>query len=136
MNSLYKLMLIALLFALPSFIILKPAQNSTNDLAAPPVTVTDDGPTYTMSNGYITVKVNKRTGDLVSVKTPKTTTPNIELMGFLSGHHAGYWEQSPALAAREVASVTIDPATVSGERAEVSVKGYSDGKSILGQNPT
>ncbi|OCX54774.1 lyase [Mucilaginibacter sp. PPCGB 2223] len=102
----------------------------------PPVTVTDDGPTYTLSNGYLTIKVNKRSGDLTSVKTPKTTTPNIELMGYVSGHHAGYWEQSPALAAREVTAITIDPATVNGERAEVSVKGYSDGKSILGKNPT
>jgi rhamnogalacturonan endolyase len=105
-------------------------------ITAPPVTVTDDGPTFTMSNGYLTVQVNKKTGDLTSVKTPHTVTPNIELMGYVSGHHAGYWEQSPALAAREVASITIDPASVQGARAEVSVKGYSDGKSILGPNPT
>jgi rhamnogalacturonan endolyase len=103
---------------------------------APPVTITDDGPTYTLANGYITAKVNKKTGDLVSVKTSKTKTPNVELMGFVSGHHAGYWEQSPALAAREVTAITIDPASVNGERGEVSIKGYSDGKSILGPNPT
>jgi rhamnogalacturonan endolyase len=103
---------------------------------SPPVTVTDDGPTYTMSNGYLTVKVDKKTGDLTSVKTPHTATPNVELMGYLSGHHAGYWEQSPALAARREAKITIDPATDNGARAEVSVKGYSDGKSILGQHPT
>jgi rhamnogalacturonan endolyase len=103
---------------------------------APAVTVVDDGPTYTMANGYLTVKVDKVTGDLVSVKTPKTVTPDIELMGFLSGHHAGYWEQSPALAARREAKITIDPAGVGGERAEVSVKGWSDGKSILGARPT
>ena len=104
--------------------------------AAPPVTVTDDGPTYTLSNGYLTVKVDKKTADLISVKTPNTVTPNVELMGFLSGHHAGYWEQSPALAARREATITIDPATINGERAEVSIKGYADGKSILGQHPT
>lgn len=102
----------------------------------PPVTITDDGSTYTVSNGYITARINKRTADLVSLKTSKTNTPNIELMGFVSGHHAGYWEQSPALAAREVTSITVDPATINGERGEVSVKGYSDGKSILGTNPT
>ncbi len=104
--------------------------------AAPAVTVTDDGATYTMANGYLTVKVNKRSGDLVSVKTSRTITPGIELMGYVSGHHAGYWEQSPALAAREVTAITIDPATVNGDRAEVSIKGYADGKSILGANPT
>lgn len=102
----------------------------------PPVTVTDDGATYTLSNGIITVKVSKRSGDLVSVKMANTNTPNVELMGYVSGHHAGYWEQSPALAAREVASISIDPATVNGERGEVSIKGFSDGKSILGTNPT
>src|ERR1700733_14274875 len=104
--------------------------------SAPQVTVTDDGPTYTLANGYLTVKVEKVTGDLVSLKTPKTATPNVELMGFVSGHHAGYWEQSPALAARREAKISIDPANVGGERAEVSIKGWSDGKSILGQHPT
>ena len=113
-----------------------PAFAAHRGTAAPPVTVTDDGPTYTMTNGYLTVKVDKVTGDLVSVKTSKTVTPNVELMGFVSGHHAGYWEQSPALAARREAKITIDPASVGGERAEVSVKGWSDGKSILGQHPT
>lgn len=124
-------LVISILFLLPA--LNTDAQTNKTDQ---PVTVTDDGPTYTMSNGYLTVKVNKRTGDLVSVKTPNTTTTNIELLGFVSGHHAGYWEQSPALAAREVTSITIDPATVNGERAEVSIKGYSDGKTILGPNPT
>src|ERR1039458_9513451 len=115
-----------------------PALAAPAPTVAPPVTVTvtDDGPTYTMSNGYLTVKVDKKTGDLTSVKTPHTVTPNIELMGFVSGHHAGYWEQSPALAARELASITIDPASDNGARGEVSVKGWSDGKTILGPNPT
>ncbi len=103
---------------------------------APSVTVTDDGPTYTLSNGYLTVKVDKKTADLTSVKTPHTVTPNVELMGYLSGHHAGYWEQSPALAARREAKITIDPATDNGARAEVSIKGWSDGNSILGPHPT
>src|ERR1039458_8379306 len=84
--------------------------------AAPPVTVTDDGPTYTMSNGYLTVQVNKKTGDLTSVKTTKTVTPKVELMGYVSGHHAGYWEQSPDLAPRREDKITIDPASNGGAR--------------------
>jgi len=128
----YKLLLAAAFMVFSSFISANPTHNPVD----PPVTVTDDGATYTMTNGYLTIKVNKRTGDLISVKTTKTVTPNIELMGYVSGHHAGYWEQSPALAAREVASITIDPAAVNGDRGEVSVKGYADGKSILGANPT
>ena len=57
-------------------------------------------------------------------------------MGYQSGHHAGYWEQSPDLAARIDDKITIDPATNSGARAEVSVKGWSDGKTIMGAHPT
>jgi rhamnogalacturonan endolyase len=128
MSFVCRLATLILCFAITTSVVAAPA--------APPVTVTDDGPTYTMSNGYLTVKVDKVTGDLVSVKTPHTVTPEIELMGFVSGHHAGYWEQSPALAARREAKITIDPASVGGERAEVSVKGWSDGKSILGAHPT
>jgi rhamnogalacturonan endolyase len=104
--------------------------------ATAPVTITDDGPTWTVSNGYLTFQVNKRSADLTSIKTPHTSTPNIELMGYVSGHHAGYWEQSPARAPRLEAKVTIDPAVNGGQRAEVSVKGWSDGTSILGPNPT
>jgi rhamnogalacturonan endolyase len=134
MQNRYTLMLVAAVVALSSFVAFKPVKRRYAP-AGPPVTVTDDGITYTLSNGYITVKVNKKTGDLTSVKTPKTVTPNVELMGYLSGHHAGYWEQSPARAARLEAKITIDPAKVNGERGEVSVKGYSDGRSILGSGP-
>src|SRR4051794_18748141 len=89
------------------------AQKSTIN---PPVTVTDDGSNYTLANGYITAKINKRTGDLISLQTSQTTTPNVELMGYVSGHHAGYWEQSPALAPRRESNITIDPSKVNGER--------------------
>ncbi len=100
------------------------------------VTIKDDGFTYTMSNGYLTLKIDKRTADLISVKTSNSVTANVELMGYVSGHHAGYWEQSPMLAARRIAGIAIDPASNNGERGEVFVKGYADGKSILGKNPT
>ncbi len=134
MQNKFTVLLAACVVALSSFVVLKPGPRLVAP-SGPPVTVTEDDKTFTMSNGYLTVQVNKRTGDLTSIKTPKTITPNIELMGYVSGHHAGYWEQSPALAAREVTAITIDPAKNNGERAEVSVKGYSDGKSILGANP-
>ncbi|MBW4888993.1 hypothetical protein KXQ82_04675 [Mucilaginibacter sp. HMF5004] len=133
MQNMYKLTLVAAVVALSSFIAIQPKNQVA--AAGPAVTVTDDGLTYTLSNGYITVKVNKRSGDLTSVKTPNTTTPNIELMGYVSGSHAGYWEQRPSKAARLEAKITIDPTKVNGDRAEVSVKGYSDGKSILGDGP-
>jgi rhamnogalacturonan endolyase len=132
----YKLLWLALAISISSFAAPPPVKTLKKAPSDPAVTVTDDGQTYTLSNGYLTARINKRTGDLVSVKTPKTKTSEIELMGYKSGHHAGYWEQSPALAAREVTAITIDPAKVNGERGEVSVKGYADGRSILGANPT
>ena len=139
MQKKYALLALIIVLALYSFVPIKSRTIFTPYAPVkedPPVTITEDGTTYTMSNGYLTVKVNKRTGDLTSVKTPKTVTPNVELMGYVSGHHAGYWEQSPALAAREVNSITINPETNGGTIGEVSVKGYADGKSILGKNPT
>jgi len=131
MQKKYTLLLAAAMLALSSLTGFAQAKKQTD----PPVTVADDGTNYTLSNGYLTIKVNKRSGDLISVKTPKTITPNVELMGYQSGHHAGYWEQSPARAPREVTAITIDPTANKGERGEVSVKGYSDGISILGGGP-
>ncbi len=84
------------------------------------VTVKDDGSVFTMVNGYLTAQVNKSTGDLASLKVK-----DLELMGYQSGHHAGYWEQSPARSTQLTASVTIDPSKNSGERGEVSVKGLN-----------
>jgi rhamnogalacturonan endolyase len=101
-----------------------PAQGPGNG----PVTVTDDGTNFILSNGYLTATINKNTGDMTSLKAN-----GIETQGYVSGHHAGYWEQSPSGAARLESKVTIDPAANGGERAEVSIKGWSDGKSLTGQ---
>jgi len=94
---------------------------------AVPVTVKDEGDNYILSNGYLTATINKRTGDMSSLKVN-----GIETQGYVSGHHAGYWEQSPAGAARMEAKLTIDPASNGGERAEVSIKGWSEGKNLNG----
>jgi rhamnogalacturonan endolyase len=92
-----------------------------------PVTIVADGRLFTLSNGYLTAQVNKTSGDLVSLKVG-----DIETMGFRSGHHAGYWEQTPAKAAQLTASLTIDPSKNGGERGEVSIKGISGGKALDG----
>ena len=90
-------------------------------------TVQDGVSAFTLSNGYLTAEINKTSGDMTSLKFK-----GLELMGFVSGHHAGYWEQNPSGAARLSASVTIDPAKNGGERAEVSIKGLADGKPLTG----
>ena len=56
-------------------------------------------------------------------------------MGYVSGHHAGYWEQNPSNAAQRTAKITIDPAKNGGDRAEVSVTGISGGKRLGGGGP-
>lgn len=100
------------------------AQPSRN-ASAPPVMVTEQGDFFVLSNGYLTATISKKTGDMTSLKVN-----GLETQGYVSGHHAGYWEQNPYGAARIESKVTIDPATNGGERAEVSVKGWSDGKSL------
>jgi rhamnogalacturonan endolyase len=90
-----------------------------------PVTVKEDGDFFVLSNGYLTATINKKTGDMTSLKMH-----DLETQGYVSGHHAGYWEQNPNGADKMEAKVTIDPAANGGERAEVSIKGWSDGKSL------
>jgi rhamnogalacturonan endolyase len=95
--------------------------------AASPVTIGQDEKLFTLSNSYVTAQVNKVNGDLTSLKYN-----GLELMGYTSGHHAGYWEQTPSKAAQLTASITIDPATNGGARGEVSIKGISGGKPLDG----
>jgi rhamnogalacturonan endolyase len=90
-----------------------------------PVTVTDDGTSFILSNGYLTATINKKTGDMTSLKVY-----GLETQGYVSGHHAGYWEQNPNGASRMESKVTIDPRTNGGKRVEVSIKGWSDGKNL------
>jgi rhamnogalacturonan endolyase len=95
-----------------------------------PVTVVEDQSSFTLANGYVTAKVDKTSGDLTSLKYK-----GLELIGYGSGHPAGYWEQDPSAAQRYAVTVTIDPAKNGGERGEVSIKGFSDGKTYLGDGP-
>lgn len=91
-----------------------------------PVVITDTGTNYVLANGYVTASVSKTTGDLVSLKYN-----GIETMGYVSGHHAGYWEQNPSGAVRKADTITIDPTKNDGERGEISIKGWSDGQSLI-----
>jgi rhamnogalacturonan endolyase len=85
----------------------------------PAVTLKNDGRYFTLTNGYAAAQIDIRTGALWSLKDR-----GLETMGYHSGHHAGYWEQSPRDGR---ASTTIDPKSNNGERAEVSIKGLSGG---------
>ncbi|HLX63161.1 MAG TPA: polysaccharide lyase family protein [Planctomycetota bacterium] len=95
---------------------------------APPVTVVQDAAAFTLSNGTISARISRRSGDLLSFKYN-----DAETLGNGSGHPGGYWSHSAA-AAKTVDSITIDPKNNGGERGEVSVKGFSQG-APLGNGP-
>ena len=59
------------------------------------VKVEKRGGSYLLQNAYVTAEVDRTTGDLKSLKYR-----GLEMMGYTSGHHAGYWEQNPSGAGR------------------------------------
>ena len=120
----------------------------------PKVTITEDERTYTLSNGIIAVMVSKESGDLVSLRY--LANDSIEMLGTfltpeglpdlerdppganpnglnrgMTDHQYGFWSHD-AMGPRDtrpaVATITIDPAKNGGKRAEVSVKGISEGR--------
>ena len=94
-------------------------------LHAAPVTVTDNGRTWTLDNGIVKAVIDKHNGAMDSL-----FYQGIDTMGHEQGQ-AGYWEQDPSAAAASgglTDSLTIDPAKNGGERAEVSVKGVTGGQ--------
>lgn len=93
------------------------------------VGLTEDANSLTLANGIITARVLKQSGDLVSLKYK-----NLEMMGQGSGHPAGYWSHTPDRDSKVIDTVTIDPKTNNGERAECSIKVVSGG-SVVGRGP-
>jgi len=83
-----------------------------------PVTVTDNGRTWTLDNGIVRATINKDTGAM-----PSLVYQGIEILA-ASG---GTWEHNPQGAPVLTNTVTIDPATNHGQRAEVAIKGLSNG---------
>ena len=55
-----------------------------------PVTIKDDGTTYTLSNGILSARISRTTGNLMSLdyKGIETLDPN--------GRNSGYWSHSAA----------------------------------------
>jgi len=86
--------------------IAKPAVNA-------PVTVTDNGATWTMDNGIVKATINKGNSHMTSL-----VYHGVNIMG-----PGGIWEQTPS--GRVTQSLTIDPATNGGARAELALKGVN-----------
>jgi len=100
-------------------VVAKPAVNS-------PVTVTDNGNSWILDNGIIKITVLKSSGKLTSL---------IFKSREMLGRSSEGWEQYPAAASTVgglTDTVTIDPSKNGGERAEVSVKGVTNGQVQLG----
>ena len=87
-----------------------------------PVTITDAADSFTLSNGIVTAKVQKRSGSLMSL-----VYQGIETLDADARHAAGYWSHA-ASGPQVVTAITIDPHTNAGEYGEVSIKGISGGK--------
>jgi rhamnogalacturonan endolyase len=94
---------------------------------SPPVKISEDDTSYTLSNSLVTAKVSKRDGKLLSLlyKGIETIDP--------VGHANAYWSHSAA-SPETTAKVTIDPKANQGQRGEVSIKGISDGRQ-MGSGP-
>jgi rhamnogalacturonan endolyase len=123
---------------------------------AAPVTIGEDDSAYTLDNGVITARIDKSSGDLVSMKyhgeemlatilgpdglpDVKADPPGANSRGFgpFTDHQFGFWSHD-AMGPRgslplPVASVTIDPKSNGGDRGEVSVKGTGGKK--MGTGP-
>jgi rhamnogalacturonan endolyase len=78
-----------------------------------PVTLTDNGTSWTLDNGIVKATILKSNSNMSSL-----LYHGVSIVG-----RSEYWEQVPS--GKVTASVTIDPATNAGERAEVDVKGVN-----------
>ena len=92
------------------------------------VTVTDDGTAYVLSNGIVDARIEKRSGDIVSLKY-KGTEVTATLPGQAPGRENGYWSHD-GVGDDTTAKVSIDPASNGGQMAEVEVKAISHGKAM------
>jgi rhamnogalacturonan endolyase len=99
---------------------------SSHVAAAPaPVTLHEDNVSYVLSNGIVTARIAKGSGDLTSLKYN-----GMETLTDQSGHAGAYWSHDTSGGVKTIDQVTIDPKTNDGDRGEVSVKGISGGKKM------
>jgi rhamnogalacturonan endolyase len=94
-----------------------------------PVIVTDSPNEYVLTNGVMTARVLKRSGDLASLKFK-----GVEMLNDKSGHPGAYWSHDTTGGTELISRVTVDPSANGGARGEVSVKGVSGGKK-MGHGP-
>ncbi len=116
--------LITLLVSLPLRLAAQSTPAARDHDAHAAVTVQDENATFTLDNGIVKATIRKNSGSMASL-----LYKGVERMG----GNGGYWEQTPEGAANLTNTVTIDPATNHGSRAEVSIKGITGGTQMLGR---
>jgi rhamnogalacturonan endolyase len=97
-----------------------PALSSPGSNAA--VTIVDNGRSWTLDNGIVKATITKDNGSM-----PSLTYRGMEMLA-ASG---GTWEHTPQGAPTLTNTITIDPTTNGGARAEISVKGISGGTHMM-----
>ncbi len=115
----FSLVIVVGVAALGTFATFSRAQDTSHSAA---VAVEEDSSSFTLSNGIITARVSKRSGDLTSLQYK-----GLETLTNKSGHAGGYWSHDTTGGKETLARVTIDPRDNGGGRGEVSVKGISGG---------
>jgi rhamnogalacturonan endolyase len=96
--------------------------------ASSAVTLLDNADFYALANQFVSARISKQSGGLLSLTYRKT-----ELLAGDSRHADGYWSHAPT-GKGVIDRIMLDPATNSGERAEVSIKQVSGGVP-LGRGP-
>ena len=116
-------------FAVLSFVLLPFAAHGRFADAAThhsiaPVTLTDQGSTFTLANGEVTAKIDKSSASLLSL-----TYKGIDLLG--EGDRSnGYWSMPGThyrFGPNPVVKVLDDPASNGGARATISIRFNYDG---------
>jgi rhamnogalacturonan endolyase len=87
-----------------------------------PVTLVDNGDSWTMDNGLVKMTVMKHNGNISSL-----LYHGVQILP----NRSEFWETTPS--GTITARVTIDPSTNGGERAEVSVLGVNPGGNTVNQ---
>jgi rhamnogalacturonan endolyase len=97
----------------------EPAPRIVKSTVNVPVTLADNGDSWTLDNGIVKATFAKRSGNPLQILYRGINIiPN----------RGSFWEQTPS--GSVTASVTISPATNGGERAEVSIKGVNGSMDI------
>jgi rhamnogalacturonan endolyase len=101
-----------------------PGPHSARAASSPPVTISESGDSFTLANGLLSARIEKRAGTLVSVKYNE-----LELMAqHQGGANGGYWSSvGRGRPGSHISGVIrIDPTTNNGTRAEISCELHND----------